>query len=236
MEICEKLLFERTKFEHRRKSYNCYTEWLQAQPLNIMDFLLNPACYITEMQLNRMFTLYEMYKMVSGIAGHIAEVGVLKGAGSMLFAKMVKLFEPEAFTCVHGFDSFTGKSSNPAESAMISQDEDYVRLCELAKKQDLDGIMKIHKLDVLDDTLDFFALAPQLRFKLVFMDIGSFDAMKVAIPLFWKHLLPGGIMVFDHFSLQAAPGETLALAEVLPSVIVRTLPNSWTPNAYIRKE
>lgn len=229
-------LFERTKFENRRESYNRYTEWLETQNVSVMDFLLNSACYINDMQLNRMFTIYELYKMVSGIAGHIAEVGVFKGAGSMLLAKMVKLFEPEAFTCVHGFDSFTGKSSNPAESALISQNEDYIRLCELAQKQGLDGILKIHRLDVLENTAAFFDASPQLRFKLVFMDIGSYDVMKVAIPLFWRQLLPGGIMVFDHFSLKAAPGETIALAEVLPSAVVRTLPNSWTPNAYIRKE
>jgi hypothetical protein len=188
------------------------------------------------MQLNRILTIYELYKKVSGIAGHIAEVGVFKGSGSLLLAKLVKLFEPEAFTLVHGFDWFCGKSSNNSENAMVSDDDDYKRICELARRQLLDGILNIHKMNIIEECSCFFEKHQQLRFKFVFMDIGSYEIMKVAIPLFWKHLLLNGIMIFDHYSLQNSPGETIALNEILPNAVIRTIPNSWTPNAYIVKE
>jgi predicted O-methyltransferase YrrM len=187
------------------------------------------------MHLNRIFTLYELYKNVANIAGHIAEVGTFKGAGSLLFAKLVSLFEPESFTCVHGFDWFAGKSSNDSDSALVSTDKDYKRICDLAHKQSLDGVLKIHRIDLVNDCFEFFEKYSQLRFKLVFMDIGSYDVMKVAIPQFWEHLVTGGIMIFDHYSLLASPGETIALSEVLPNVTVHTIPNSWTPNAYVIK-
>jgi len=227
---------EREKFEARRKPYNDYLAWLKEQNITIEDFLHNSAAYIGDMQIHRMITIYELYRKTVGLAGHIAEVGVFKGAGSILFAKLVKIFEPNAFTIVHGFDWFCGKSSNNSRNAMIAYNEDYERVIELKNRQSLDGILKIHRINIIDECQAFFEKSPQLKFKMVFMDIASYEVMKVAIPLFWHHLLPNGIMVFDHYSLQTSPGETIALNEILPNAVVRTIPNSWTPNAYIVKE
>lgn len=226
---------EREKFEDRRKPYNEYLEWLKKQNVTLGDFLHNSAAYIGDKQIHRMLTIYELYKQTIGLAGHIAEVGVFKGAGSILLAKLVKIFEPEAFTIVHGFDWFCGKSSNESENAMVSFNNDYENIIELKNRQSLDGILKIHKMNIIEECQTFFEKSPQLKFKFVLMDVGSYDVMKVAIPLFWQHLLPKGIMIFDHYSLQTSPGETIALSEILPDAVVRTIPNSWTPNAYIVK-
>lgn len=226
---------EREKFEDRRKAYYAYLEWLKNQNISIEDFLHNSAAYVGDKQIHRMLTIYELYKQTIGLAGHIAEIGVFKGAGSLLFAKLVKVFEPEAFTIVHGFDWFCGKSSNDSKNAMISYKNDYEKIVELKSKQLLDGILKIHRINIINECKSFFEKSPQLKFKLVFCDIASYDVMKAAIPIFWEHLLPNGIMIFDHYSLQNSPGETIALDEILPNVVVRTIPNSWTPNAYIIK-
>jgi predicted O-methyltransferase YrrM len=226
---------EREKFENRRKSYNDYLAWMKKQNITTEDFLHNSAAYIGDMQIHRMLTIYELYKQTIGLAGHVAEVGVFKGAGSILLAKLVKIFEPDAFTIVHGFDWFCGKSSNNSETAMVAYNGDYERVIELKNKQSLDGILKIHRINIIDECQEFFEKSPQLKFKIVFMDIASYEVMKVAIPLFWQRLLPNGIMVFDHYSLQTSPGETIALSEVLPNAVVRTIPNSWTPNAYVVK-
>ena len=63
-----------------------------------------------------------------------------------------------------------------------------------------------------------------------------YDVMKAAIPLFWDRLIPGGIMVFDQFSHELGPGETIAVRELLPNAKIQTIPNSWMPNAYAVKE
>jgi hypothetical protein len=71
---------------------------------------------------------------------------------------------------------------------------------------------------------------------MVFMDAGIYEVMQACIPQFWERLTPGGIMVFDQFSHEFAPGETMSIRELLPHAEVRTLPHSWMPNAYIVKE
>jgi len=226
---------ERNKFKDRRVLYNEYIEWLKEEDISIDEFMNNSTAFIGDMQLNRVLTIYELYKKTIGLAGHIAEVGVFKGAGSLLLAKLVKQFEPESFTMVHGFDSFM-KTPKSIENRLYSNSNDYERLLKLKKLQNVDGILQIHKLDILKELDEFFENSPQIKFKFIFMDIGSYEVMKAAIPIFYKHLLPKGIMVFDHYSLQVAPDETIALSEVLPNAVVRTIPNSWTPNAYIVKE
>ena len=47
------------------------------------------------MSLNRVLTLYEFFKMTRKTAGHIAEVGVYKGAGSILLLNYLKFFNQD---------------------------------------------------------------------------------------------------------------------------------------------
>jgi len=99
---------ESIKFEHRRKDFYEYRDFLNKQNIPTSDLLEHITAYAGHMSLNRIFTLYELYKKVQNVAGHIAEVGVYKGAGTILFAKLVQIFESEALTQVHGFDWFEG--------------------------------------------------------------------------------------------------------------------------------
>jgi len=113
---------------------------------------------------------------------------------------------------------------------------DYDKIVELVRQQGMDNILKIHKLDLRSELEAFWAQYPHLRFKLVMMDAGQYDVMKASIPAFYSRLVVGGIMIFDQYSHEFAPGETAAIGEVLPGVVIRTMPNSWMPNAYVVKE
>ncbi len=42
-------------------------------------------------------------------------------------------------------------------------------------------------------------------------------------------------MGFDQYSYELAPGETLAIHELLPEIEIRSMKNSWTPIAYTIK-
>ncbi len=68
------------------------------------DYINHFPAFVGHMTLARYLSLYEGYKMVKDVAGHIAEAGVFKASGSLLFAKLLKLYEPTSMTQVHGFD------------------------------------------------------------------------------------------------------------------------------------
>lgn len=100
--------FESVRFDYRRKDFYKYLDFLNGKYPGAEEILNEVGAYIGHMQLNRLLTIYELYKKTLGIAGHIADVGIYKGSSSLLFAKLVKIFEPEALTMVHGFDWFEG--------------------------------------------------------------------------------------------------------------------------------
>ena len=139
----------------------------------------------------------------------------------------------------HGFDWFEGTgevSENDTDIvAKGSYKADYEELMTLIEKQQMDNILKIHKLNLITDLEEFFKAHNYLRFKLVMMDAGMYDVMKAAIPFFWERLNPGGIMIFDQYSTEFGPGETAALHELLPDIVIHTVPHSWMPNAYVIK-
>lgn len=230
---------ESVKFNYRREQYYEYVNYLKEQPPTLEDFMHDFTAYIGHMSLNRLLTIYELYKKTLGLAGHIADIGVYKGASSLLFAKLIKIFEAESLTLCHGFDWFEGTKTGEKDSNLVidgGYKTDYENILELVNKQGFDNILKIHKLDLTKDLEEFFNKYPHLKFKLVMMDAGTYEVMKASIPYFYEKLIPGGIMIFDQYSHEFAPGETMAVSEILPNAVVRTISGSWMPNAYLIKE
>lgn len=230
---------ESVKFDYRREKFYDYIKWLNEKKLDTAEILEETPAYIGHMSLNRIITIYELYKKTLGLAGHIADVGVYKGFSSILFAKLVRIFESEALTMVHGFDWFEGSDPTDDDPEFIVKGgykSDYNDILELIKMQEIDNILKIHKMDLTKDCPTFFEKNKHLKFKLVMMDAGLYEVMKNALPWFWKHLAVGGVLILDQYSHEFAPGETMAVNEIIPEAVVRTIPNSWMPNAYIVKE
>ncbi len=230
---------EAVKFKNRRKSFYRYLKKLENSKIKKSEILENFPAFVGHMTLNRYLTLYEFYKMTKNIAGHIAEVGVYKGAGSIFFGKLIKIYQNETLTQVHGFDWFKGNKLGRKDSSLLKNGDyksDYLELVELINDQDLSNIVKIHNLDVKKELLNFFETNNHLRFKMIFLDAGLYNVLKIAIPIFWDKLIKGGIIIFDQFSHELAPGETIAIDEYLPNQKILTLENAWMPNAYIKKE
>jgi predicted O-methyltransferase YrrM len=181
--------------------------------------------------------LYEAYKMTLGLAGHIAEAGVYKGAGTLFFAKLAQIFEPESLTLVHGFDWFEGARPTSEEPNIIegAYKEDYERLMSLVRAQRLDNIVHIHKLDLRADLEQFFDTNRYMQFKLVFLDAGLYDIVKSCLVHFWPRLSSGGIIIFDQFNHELGPGETRAIKEFLPDAKMQAFPFGTMPTAYVVK-
>jgi len=188
--------------------------------------------------IGRFLALYEAYKMVLGVAGHIAEAGVWKGSSLLLFAKLTKLFEPESLTQVHGFDWFRGNHPDPEEKHLVEEGsyfESKERLQNLICAQGLENIALLHELDLSVDLAGFFAVHPHLQFKLVFLDCGLYRVVRHCIECFWPRLTPGGLLVLDNFNHETAPGEAVAVRELLPNLTIKTFPFAQQPTAYIQK-
>ncbi|MDI3296596.1 class I SAM-dependent methyltransferase [Janthinobacterium tructae] len=228
---------ESVKFSHRRESYYQGLEKIKSLGYTTEDFIHHFPAFTGHMTLGRFFSLYEAYKATLGLAGHIAEIGVYKGASTLFFAKMVELFEPNSLTQVHGFDWFQGNQPSASEPGIVpgADVETFERVSALVEAQNLQHVVHIHALDVTRELDAFFEKHSHLQFKLVFLDAGMYEVVKAALPHFWSRLNKGGYLVLDQFNFDIAPGETRAVRELLPDAQVRTFPHGWMPSAYIVK-
>lgn len=230
--------YEYIRFDHRRDSFKEYINYLEEKNISINDWMDNYSSYIGHMSLSRIIGLYELYKKVLGVAGHIGEIGVYKGASFFLFAKLIQVFESESLTQVHGFDWFQGTGTDDialkVEQGTYSYS--YEEFVELKKMQGLDNIAFIHRLDVVKELDVFLKENLHLQFKLFFLDAGLHNIVKTTLPLIWERITPGGIVILDQYNHELAPGETLAVREILPHQKIYTLPNIWMPTAYMIKE
>lgn len=228
---------ESVKFRHRREAYHRGLETIQSLGYSTADLIHHFPAFAGHMTLARYFSLYEAYKATLGLAGHIAEIGVFKGASTLLFAKLVEIFEPNSLTQVHGFDWFQGNKPSADEPGIVpgADVESFERLNTLIQAQNLQHVVRIHPLDVTRELDAFFERYSHLQFKLVFLDAGMYDVVKAALPHFWARLNKGGYLLLDQFNFDIAPGETRAVRELLPDASVRTFPQGWMPSAYIVK-
>ena len=232
--------FESSKFSHLKAPYQKSLDVIKGLGYETEDYLHYFPAFAGHLTLIRYLTLYEGYKQVLDVSGHIAELGMYKGACSLLFAKLVKIFEPNALTQVHGFDWFRGSEGlNEKESEHISEDaycESLDRVQSLVTAQSLDNILKIHDMDLASEEIEaFFNTYPHLYFKLVFIDAGIEKVLRRCLPLFWNRLTKGGMVIFDHYSFDLAPDEAPIIQEILPDIEIRAFPNGWMPVGYAIK-
>ena len=83
--------FESTKFDYKKDDYSKYLEYLNSLNLSAEEIIHQFPAYVGSMTIQRYLTLYDLYKKTLGIAGHLAEVGVYKGSGSIFLSKLVEI-------------------------------------------------------------------------------------------------------------------------------------------------
>jgi predicted O-methyltransferase YrrM len=101
--------------------------------------------------------------------------------------------------------------------------------------QGLNDVVRVNNMDLARDLPAYFEAHPHLQFKLVFLDCGYYDVVRSCIDQFWPRLTPGGILLFDNFNHETAPGEANAVRELLPREPIRTFNFAFQPTAYIVK-
>jgi hypothetical protein len=229
--------FEYQKLQDERNIYSNYKSWLSNASVDSADIIENFPLYTGELSLIRYLSLYKLYEKVTGLAGHVAEVGVGKGPSLFFFAKLVRSFESRNLTMVHGFDWFRGSSPTAAEKFIKAGDY----LCEqgylekLLELQGLTDICKLHLVDLSMDLPKFFIDNSHLLFKLVFFDIGIHGVLAPSVENFLPRLVKGGVAIFDHFSHEFAPGESKLMIEMLNDYKFEQVQNGWMPCAYFVK-
>lgn len=202
------------------------------------DFYEHFPCFVGAKTLARFISLYQCYQMTLGIAGHMAEVGVYRGAASLFLAKLSLLYEPHTITQLHSFDWFLEPTPQDLELTpeQYRYFEPFERIRDLIGVQGLQRYVLLHRMNVITELSGFFEEHSHLQFKLVFLDAGEYDIVARCIREFWPRMMNGGVMIFDQFNHEVAPGETKAVKDLLPAdAVIRTFQHGGMPTAYVVK-
>lgn len=229
--------YDLLKFNAADQVYHPYIEWLLDQEISARDLVYHFPAFVGSVNMARLFALEEVFRRTLTLSGDIADVGTYKGGSFFAFAKLVQIFEPHSNTKVHGFDWFRGQQVGQSdhsgnEGRYVASKE---QLTELVNRQGMSGIMSLHDFDLTQDTDSFFENHPWLRFKLIFVDCGIQAVLKSTLRPFWNRLVPGGILLLDHFNHETSPSESKELEEVAGGSEILQFPFSRTPTAWVVK-
>lgn len=232
--------YESSKFESLRPLYEEYIDALPSLPYDSSDYLKYFPLFVGHLTLARFLSIHERYKETLGLAGHIADVGVFKGSSLFFFAKLCKIYESMSITQVHGFEWFKGNlpSGRDGDNLVAGGGAGSREVLEtMVALQNLTDVVRVHDLDLTRDLKNFGDENPHLMFRLVFMDCGLYKVVSEALPFFWDRLVPGGLILFDQYNFDVAPGETLAVNEFFASKgqRIRADPHGWMPTAFVEK-
>ena len=131
---------ESAKHDDMREPYYEGLETVKVLGYTTEDFVHHFPCFVGHQTLLRFLNLYEFYKMSNGVAGHMAEIGVYRGACSLFFAKLARIYEPHSLTIVHGFDTFEGNPEGTGYDEGIKAGgyaESYDRIRQLVRAQQM---------------------------------------------------------------------------------------------------
>ena len=190
------------KFSKEDKIYFNYINYIKKKRIDKVDFIYQFPVFVGDVNMARLIFLYEIYKKVKNLSGHIADIGTWKGASFFSFAKFVKIFEKYSQTQVYGFDWFKGmkpgKNDNMEHKNKYSAN--YKEIKKMIKVQNLDEIAVIKKMNLVNEFRNFIKSNRWLRFKLVFIDCAIEKVLINTIPHVWSRLVKGGILILDHYN------------------------------------
>jgi len=198
-------------------------------------------------RLCKILARYELYKMTIDLPGDIVEGGVFKGAGVLLWAKLIEIFNNRSNRKVIGFDTFEGFPDNNLDyETKALQDNDGVGknetatveiLNQVAASQGLRDRMELVDGDVTSTIKQYADDNPGFRIALLNVDFDTYIPTKAVLEIFYDRVIRGGVVVFDEYAVRTW-GESDAVDEFIKDrgIKLRSLPWTQSPTAYFIKE
>ena len=225
--------FEDNKYERIDKGYFDYINAISDWNIETKEIIYNFPVFVGQVNIARALFFYECYKKTINLAGDIAEVGTYKGASFLLWAKLIKLFEPYNATQVYGFDWFQGMDSGVTKGKYIAS---YETLIELIHLQKLEDVALLFKMNLIEEVKKFITERPYLRFKLLFIDCGLADVMEKTLEAFYPRLVNGGVLIMDHYNCKVSPDESDIVEKYIGKNKILQMPFNRQATGYVIKE
>lgn len=197
-------------------------------PLPDPEKLDHLGMYLGRMQMQRIITLAELYKLILNQQGIIIEFGTRWGYNVALFTMLRGIFEPYVRSRkIVGFDTFEGflnpggndgEKSVKGDFGVTEGYKDYLhRLIKCLEQQSPIAHISKYELvqgDAVKEAARYLKNNPQTIIALVYFDMNLYEPTKKCLEMVRPYMPKGSVVVFDQLNYQDHPGETVAFREV----------------------
>lgn len=194
-------------------------------------------------RFTKIFTRYELFKRTVQLPGDIVECGVCKGAGMMLWAKLIEIFNPLSTKKVVGFDLF----ADDPEPMKYEWDKLALReemkkfdpsvITDAAARQGLQKRVQVHAGDACLTIPQYVQNNPGGRISLLNLDFDNYDPTMAALEALFPRVVPGGVIIFDDYAIDHW-GESIAVDEYFAGkgYVFESFPWALSPKAFAVKK
>lgn len=164
----------------------------------------------------KMYWRMKLFEMVKNLHGDIVECGVFKGAGLLLWLKMMDLEQQHSIKKVIGFDFFDPDFVESLDDKIDKEamKQVFVRDKKLSKTDvSIEAItnkiteagFKPNRFDLVQGDISktsaqYIADKPGLRISLLYLDLDLDKPTYDTLNALWDRVVPGGLVVFDEYA------------------------------------
>lgn len=213
------------------EAYQFLARTLTNNPIPQHQLLAHLPLFLTRSSMAHVLFMSDLYRQVLDVHGDVLEFGTRWGRNLATFLSLRNVFEPHNYTRrVIGFDTFEGFASLSKEDGQdailkdgnlaVSQQWEDTLAQLLAQHEALAPRpalkrFELVKGDVVETFPAWLEQHPESIVALAYFDMDIYRPTKEALQALLPRLTKGSIIGFDELCLEAFPGETVALREVL---------------------
>jgi hypothetical protein len=193
-----------------------------------------------------------LFEKVKHLNGDIVECGVFKGAGLLVWLKLIDMYQSHSIKKVIGFDffnpTFVDELKNKIDRETMRQV--FTRCNDLSVDEvSIEGIenkilnsgfkknkFELIKGDISETSKEFLTDKPGFRISLLYLDLDLEKPTLDTLENFYDRIVPGGIIVFDEYAYHCW-SESNAVDEFINKKQLKLInTHLQSPTAYLIKE
>lgn len=199
----------------------------------------------------KMYWRMKLFDMVKHLHGDIVECGVFKGAGLILWLKLMDLEQQHSIKKVIGFDffdpNFVADLPDKIDKALMQQvfdrdsslKKDDVSLEAITQRITNAGFKpnryQLVKGDISKTSSEFLIERPGFRISLLYLDLDIDKPTYDTLEALWDRVVPGGLVVFDEYAYHSWSESNAVDRFIKDRGLKLHNTNIETPTAYIIK-
>lgn len=194
--------------------------------------------YLEKSEFKYVLWLYEIYKRIHEVPGHIVELGVAYGRNTIIFSHLMQMHNEQDIRKYIGFDTFDGYTDQTlaTDKQLSSAAWKNISIEKIRQRISVAGDFKNYEFikgDLNETLAEYLKQHPDFRAALLYVDCNAYQPALNGMNLMKEFMSPGGIICIDE---KRQGGETKALIQFCKENNLRFMkdPSPFSIPAYTR--